>query len=85
MFVAVRRDGRAREVIAATDSLRDEVQEARDALNAARRRADSLGSRRRILDVAGRMGFRAPADTAVRLLPRVRRDTTEADTEGSGR
>lgn len=85
MFVAVRRDGAAREVIAATDSLRERMQSAREALNREVRRADSLSSRQRILRAAGRMGFRAPADTEVRFLPEVTRDTTEDETERSRR
>lgn len=83
LFVAVRRDGRARDVIAATDSLRQEVQSAREALNGAVRRADSLASRRRIQEVAGRMGFRPAEDEEIRILPEATGDTTESFTERS--
>lgn len=85
LFVAVRRDGAARDVIAATDSLRREVQSAREALNTAMRRADSLASRRRILRVAGRMGFRPAEDEEIRILPEATRDTMESFTRGSER
>lgn len=81
LFVAVRRDGRARDVIAAADSLRQEVQSTREALDGAVRRADSLASRRRILDVAGRMGFRPAEDEEIRILPEATGDTTESFTE----
>lgn len=84
MYVAVRRDASAREAITATDSLRAEMQAARERLNRETRRADSLGSRERILRAAGRMGFRAPADTEVRFLPEVEGDTTDTGTERSG-
>lgn len=83
LFVAVRRDGRARDVIADTDSLRQEVQSTREALNGAVRRADSLASRRRILEVAGRMGFRPAQDEEIRILPEATGDTTESFTERS--
>ncbi|MFB6241152.1 MAG: hypothetical protein ABEJ46_06315, partial [Gemmatimonadota bacterium] len=66
LYVAVRRDASARATISATDSLRAEMQAARERLNRQTRRADSLGSRERILRAAGRLGFRAPADTEVR-------------------
>ena len=85
LFVAVRRDGAARDVIAATDSLRREVQSAREALNGATRRADSLASRRRILEVAGRMGFRPAEDEEIRILPEATADTMESFTERSER
>lgn len=85
LFVAVRRDGAARELITATDSLRQEVQAAREALNGATRRADSLASRRRILEVAGRMGFRPAEDEEIRILPGATGDTTESFTERSER
>lgn len=85
MYVAVRRDAAARETIEATDSLRAELQAARERMNRETRRADSLGSRQRILRAAGRMGFRAPADTEVRFLPEVAGDTAEAETERSRR
>lgn len=84
MFVAVRRDGRARRVLADTDSLRDAVQTARERLSRARRRADSLSSRPRIVEVAGRMGFRPAADTEVRRLE-VSRNTEGTASERSGR
>lgn len=85
LFVAVRRDGAARDVIAATDSLRREVQAAREILNTAVRRADSLASRRRILRVAGRMGFRPAEDEEIRILPEATGDTTESFTRRSER
>lgn len=85
MFVAVRRDGAAREAIEVTDSLRREVQAAREALNRGMRRADSLGSRQRILEAAGRMGFRPAGDTEVRYLPEGSGETAESFTERSGR
>lgn len=86
LIVAVRLDGAAREAITATDSLRQELQSARERLNRAVRRADSLSSRRRVLRAAGRMGFRAPADTEVRFLPELERGTgSDGETEGSGR
>lgn len=85
LFVAVRRDGAARELITATDSLRQEVQSAREALNGATRRADSLASRRRIREVAGRMGFRPAEDEEIRILPEATGDTTESFTERSER
>lgn len=85
LFVAVRRDGAAREVIAATDSLRQEVQSARETLNRGIRRADSLSSRRRILEVAGRMGFRPAEDTEIRFLPEATAEASEPFTERSGR
>lgn len=85
LFVAVRRDGAVRELITVTDSLRQEVQSAREALNGAMRRADSLASRRRILEVAGRMGFRPAEDEEIRILPEATRDTTESFTERSER
>jgi len=85
MFVAVRRDGAVRELITVTDSLRQEVQSAREALNGATRRADSLASRRRILEVAGRMGLRPAEDEEIRILPEATGDTTEFFTERSER
>lgn len=85
LFVAVRRDGAAREAVATADSLRQEVQAAREALNRARRRADSLASRPRILEVAGRMGFRPAEDEEIRILPEAAGDTTESITERSER
>lgn len=85
LFVAVRRDGAAREAVASMDSLRREVQGVREALHRARRRADSLASRRRILEVAGRMGFRPAADEEIRILPEAAGDSTESFTERSER
>lgn len=69
MIVAVRRAGQAREELSRTADLRSEVEEARDEVRRARRAVDSLRSRRRILEAAGRMGFRTPADSQVRFLP----------------
>ncbi len=85
LFVAVRRDGAARDLIAATDSLRREVESARETLNTSMRRADSLTSRRRILQVAGRMGFRPAEDEEIRILPESTGDTTESFTRRSER
>lgn len=86
LIVAVYLDNAAREAITATDSLRRELQSAREGLNRAARRADSLSSRRRVLRAAGRMGFRAPADSEVRYLPELESGVgPDSDTEGSGR
>lgn len=86
LIVGIRLDGAAREAITVTDSLREELRSAREDLNRAVRRADSLGSRRRILRAAGRMGYRAPADTEVRFLPELERSTgPDGQSEGSGR
>lgn len=82
LFVAVRLDGAAREAITTTDSLRQELQSAREELNRAARRADSLSSRRRVLRAAEGMGFRAPEDAEVRFLPEL---GPGADTEGESR
>ncbi len=85
MFVAVRRDGAAREAITDADSLRREVQAASEALNRGLRRVDSLSSRQRIVEVAGRMGLRPARDDEVRVLPTASPDTAEPRTERSGR
>lgn len=75
MIVAVQRAGQAREELSRTEELRSEVEEARDEVRRARRAVDSLRSRRRILEAAGRMGFRTPADSQVRFLPGLAADT----------
>lgn len=83
MLVAVRRDGAAREAITDADSLRREVQAAREVLNRELRRADSLSSRQRIVEVAGRMGLRPAEDGEVRFLPATGPDTAELPTDRS--
>lgn len=70
MILAVRRGAEARRVIAETEELRRRVDEARERMTRMMRRTDSLSSRARVLEVAGEMGFRTPADTEVRFLPR---------------
>lgn len=65
MLVAVRRSAEVRETAREVDSLEIRAAELRERGARAARAADSLASRRRILEVAGQLGFRVPPDSMV--------------------